>query len=65
MGGEMHGTNAQEPTLGELLDDPLVRLLMMRDGVTRCEVETLMMRAQRYSANDADRKFEIACRLSA
>ena len=31
-----------EPALGELLDDPIVALLMARDGVTRGEVERLM-----------------------
>jgi hypothetical protein len=31
-----------EPALGELLDDPIVALLMARDGVTRSEVERLM-----------------------
>ena len=32
----------QEPTLGEMLDDPIVGLLMARDGVTRPDVENVM-----------------------
>jgi len=32
----------KEPSLSELLDDPLVALLMASDGVTRTEVESLM-----------------------
>jgi len=32
----------EEPALGDLLDDPIVALLMARDGVTRGEVERLM-----------------------
>lgn len=36
------GTSSEEPALGDLLDDPIVVLLMARDGVTRGEVERLM-----------------------
>jgi len=32
----------QQPTLQEMLDDPVVAALMDRDGVTRREVEALM-----------------------
>ena len=31
-----------EPTLAQLLDDPLVRLLMKRDGVNPGELRTLL-----------------------
>jgi len=31
-----------EPTLGEMLDDPIVRLLMVRDGVARPDMEKLI-----------------------
>jgi len=31
-----------EPTIREMLDDPIVQLLMARDGVTRTEVEGLL-----------------------
>ena len=34
-------TDMDEPSLRELLDDPLVRRMMARDGVTRADVETL------------------------
>ncbi len=32
----------REPTLGEMLEDPIVQLLMARDGVGRPEVERLI-----------------------
>ena len=32
----------REPTLGEMLDDPIVRLLMVRDGVARPDMEKLI-----------------------
>lgn len=32
----------REPTLGEMLDDPIVRLLMARDGVARPDMEKLI-----------------------
>jgi hypothetical protein len=32
----------REPTLGEMLDDPIVRLLMVRDGVARPDLEKLI-----------------------
>ena len=32
----------REPTLGEMLDDPIVRLLMDRDGVARPDMEKLI-----------------------
>jgi hypothetical protein len=33
-----------EPTLGELLDDPLIRAVMRSDGVDRASLEALMAR---------------------
>lgn len=36
------GSCNDEPVLGDLLRDPIVALLMARDGVTRGDVETLM-----------------------
>lgn len=35
-------TRNEEPALGDLLRDPIVALLMARDGVTRGDVEELM-----------------------
>jgi hypothetical protein len=37
-----------EPTLNEVLDDPSVRLLMARDGVTRSDLERLIQ-SKRHS----------------
>lgn len=36
------GNCSKEPVLGDLLDDPIIALLMARDGVSRPEVEKLM-----------------------
>ena len=36
------GSCNEEPALGDLLDDPIVVLLMARDGITRREVEKLI-----------------------
>ena len=36
------GTCNDEPVLGDLLRDPIVALLMARDGVTRDDVKNLM-----------------------
>jgi hypothetical protein len=36
----------QEPALGEILADPLVHLVMRRDGVSRAELERVIARAQ-------------------
>lgn len=34
----------EQPTLAEMLDEPIVQLLMARDGVARAEIETLVER---------------------
>jgi hypothetical protein len=36
--------DGMEPTLSELLDDPLIRTLMRSDGVDRASLESLMAR---------------------
>ena len=36
------GACNEEPVLGDLLRDPIVALLMTRDGVTRGDVESLI-----------------------
>ena len=36
------GSCNEETALDDLLDDPIVALLMARDGITRSEVERLM-----------------------
>ncbi len=33
----------KEPTLGEMLDDPIVQTLMKRDGVQRASLELLLI----------------------
>jgi hypothetical protein len=33
----------KEPTLGEMLDDPIVQSLMERDGVRRASLELLLI----------------------
>lgn len=42
----------KEPTLGELLDEPIVQTLMERDGVKRASLELLVsdMREKRSEA---------------
>ncbi len=32
----------REPTVGEMLDDPIVRSLMVRDGIARPDMQKLM-----------------------
>lgn len=38
---EWDGTNRLEPTLAELIDDPLIRLVMASDGVDPHRVRTI------------------------
>lgn len=42
----------EQPSLDEMLDDPIVRLLMKRDGVTRQQVEDLMRSLRKSHAPD-------------
>ena len=35
-----------EPSLQELLSDPVIKILMQRDGVTRRDIETAVDRAR-------------------
>jgi len=43
-------TNTGSSTLAELVDDPLVRLMMTSDGVDRDSIETLFKRVARQRA---------------
>ena len=43
----MIGFRAEEPPLDEMLDDPIVRLLMLRDGIGRDEVLSTLETAYR------------------
>jgi hypothetical protein len=58
---KMHA-GIKELTLCELLDDPLVVLLMRRDGISRSEVEILMAKIQIHALN---RKWRMAPTSSA
>lgn len=40
----------EQPTLEEMLDEPIVQLLMARDGVARAEIETLVERLRLLQA---------------
>jgi hypothetical protein len=41
----------QEPSLAEMLADPLVHLVMRRDGVSRAELEAAIAAARRHDRN--------------
>lgn len=43
----------QDPDLTELLDDPIVAILMKSDGVERENVRTLMLEMRRKLINEA------------
>ena len=48
----------KEPTLGEILDDPIVQTLMERDGVQRASLELLL-------SNVREKRSEAEAHLSA
>lgn len=57
------GSCNREPVLSELLEDPIVLLLMRRDGVTPSEVEALMADMPIRSINDENLTVaDCACR---
>jgi hypothetical protein len=41
-----NGRDLNEPSLNEMLDDPVVQVVMARDGVKRREIVALMGRLQ-------------------
>jgi hypothetical protein len=49
----------EEPSLAEVLADPLVHLVMRRDGVSRSQLETVIARAR------ARRRGAACCRCAA
>jgi hypothetical protein len=51
-----------ECSLAELMEDPLVGLVMQSDGVDRCELELLFERVARRG-DSADRIFGLPARL--
>ena len=44
-----------EPALSDVLDDPIVHLVMARDGVTRGDLELLIERVRRNGSAAPDR----------
>jgi hypothetical protein len=56
------GTCNEEPSLSDLLEDPMIVLLMARDGVTRVEVQTLMADLAIRPKNNESQAANCACR---
>jgi hypothetical protein len=48
------GRELSEPSLDEMLDDPVVQIVMARDGVKRREIVALMGRLQTQRADSID-----------
>jgi hypothetical protein len=51
------GRELSEPSLDEMLDDPVVQIVMARDGVKRREIVALMGRLQTQRV-DTDRSLK-------
>jgi hypothetical protein len=58
------GTCNEEAALGDLLDDPIVALLMARDGVTRGEIERLMDECALRPGQQKSQEVACACGAS-
>ena len=50
----MIGNDRQEPTLDDLLNDPIVQILMRRDAVERWKLEEMIARVRRNRRAEAD-----------
>lgn len=50
-----NGRDLNEPSLNEMLDDPVVQVVMARDGVKRREIVALMGRLQDKRTDSAGR----------
>lgn len=50
-----NGRDLNEPSLNEMLDDPVVQVVMARDGVKRREIVALMGRLQDKRTDSAER----------
>lgn len=48
----MRRAQSEQPTLDEMLDEPMVRLVMASDGVTRAEVESLFRNLRSMQRDD-------------
>ena len=51
----MIGNDRQEPTLDDLLNDPIVQILMRRDAVERWKLEEMIARVRRNRRAEAER----------
>jgi hypothetical protein len=51
----MTGSERREPTLDDLLDEPIVQLLMRRDSVKRDEVVAMVEAIRRNRRSTGDR----------
>ena len=56
------GTCNEEPTLSDLLEDPMIVLLMASDGITQADVQTLMADLAIQPKNDESQAASCACR---
>ena len=50
----MIGNDRQEPTLDDLLNDPIVQILMRRDAVERWKLEEMIARVRRNRRAEAE-----------
>ena len=50
----MIGNDRQEPTLDDLLNDPIVQILMRRDAVERWKLEEMIARVRRNRRAEAN-----------
>lgn len=55
-----HGIYSAEPPVSDMLADPLVRLVMKRDGVSHEEILGVMRRASRARAAQSALRADIA-----
>lgn len=53
---EQWATVSHEPTLEEMFNDPIIQLMMRRDGVRVEELQTHLHRAQNGASGRADRQ---------
>jgi len=47
LGTTRRGSYVSEPDLNDLMEDPMTLAVMAADGVSRCELTTLLARARR------------------
>jgi hypothetical protein len=54
-GGSMMDDLFQEPSLSEVLDEPITQLVMDRDGVDRHDLEEMLDRLRQHLRPEEDR----------